>query len=98
MLGQQRGAVIVIAGIRRLDAGIGLRWQRADYIGELHISQPCHPVIGGLARPHPVTGHSRISAGATGALAPVIPCSKDGAVLANGEIGLPLGARGRIGV
>src|SRR5262249_5770080 len=29
---------------------------------------------------------------------PVIPSSKDGAVLANGEIGLPLGARGRIGV
>src|SRR5919109_2940448 len=92
MLGQQRGAVVVVANVAPHDKRITLGWQRTDYVRERIVRQPGHAVVVGLARPHPVTrrGWVTILAVAVGALTCVIPCREQGAGWADRKVRLPL--------
>ena len=98
MLGEQRRAVVVVARIGRLDTVVWLRRQRGDYVREHIVRQPCHTVVVGLARPHPVTGDASVTNLAVGALARVIPCRPERAGRADREVGLPLRTVRGIGV
>jgi hypothetical protein len=79
MLGEDCGAVVVIAGIGRHDARVDLGGEWADYVRERHVSQPGRTVVGGLACPHPVTGDCWVTIGTAGALACVVPHGEEGA-------------------
>ena len=98
MLGEDRGAVVVIALIVRLDVPVGLRRERADYVRERIISQPGHAVVVGLARPHSVARNRRDAHRAAGGLALVVPDGEESASVADGKIGLPLKAGSSIGI
>src|SRR5438105_217060 len=98
MLGEDRGAVVVIALIIRLDVPVGLARERADYVGEHIISEPCHTVVVGLACPHPVARNARVAHRAGGGLALVVPDGEESASVADGKIGLPLKAGSGIGI
>ena len=98
MLGGYRGAIIVVARIGRLDAVIRLRRQRADNVRECIVRQPRRAVIGGFARPHPVTGNGRVAPGAASTLARVIPRRQEAAGRADREVRLPLRTDRGIGV
>src|SRR5947209_16247179 len=90
MLGDDRSAVIVVARIGPLDVEVGLRRQRTNYVRQRIVSQPCHAVVVGLARPHPVTGNARVSISAVGALARVIPRRQESTGITDRNVGLPL--------
>ena len=98
MLGQQRGAVVVVSRVSRLDPRVRLRWQRSDDVREHVIWQPARAVVVGLARPHPVTRNGRVTSSAACALASVIPRRKERAGGAHRQVNLPLRPRGSIGV
>src|SRR5438105_5340629 len=91
-LGEDRSAIVVIAYVAPYDERIALRWQRTDYVRERIVRQPAQAVVGGLARPHPVTrrGWVTILAVAVGALPRVIPCREEGAGWADRKVRLPL--------
>src|ERR1700757_2316493 len=98
MLARNRGAVVVVTCIGRLDPRIRLRWQRRDHVREHVVRQPASAVVVRLARKHPVTRSVWIASNAVGALARVIPCRQESAGRAYREIGLPLRTRRGIGV
>ena len=52
MLGEYRGAVVVVAHIDAYNARIGLQWQGAGYVRQGFVSQPGNAVIGRLPRMH----------------------------------------------
>src|SRR5262249_56916239 len=49
--------IVIVTRIGRLDPGVRLRRQRANYIRERLVRQPTHAIVGGTARPHPLTGN-----------------------------------------
>src|SRR6266480_1096228 len=98
MLGEDRGAVVVVARVGGKDAGVRLRRKRGDYVRKRIVRQPGRAVVIGLARPHPVTGSGRVTKSAVGALALVIPRRQESAGGAYREVRLPLSAGSSIGV
>ena len=63
-----RGAIVVVARIVRLDRCVGLTRKRADYIAEGHVGKPGHTVVGGLARQHLITRNGWVAYRAGGEL------------------------------
>jgi hypothetical protein len=98
VIGGYRGAVVVVARIGRLDAVIRLCRERGDNVRECIVRQPRRAVIGGFARPHPVTGNGRVAPGAASTLARVIPRRQEAAARADREVRLPLRTDRGIGV
>src|SRR5437667_7120240 len=90
MLGKNGRPIVVIARVARHNKRIALSWQWCDHIAEGHIGEPGCAIVSRLARPHPVAGDARVTLGATGALAPVIPHGENGATRANRNVRLPL--------
>src|SRR6267378_1913593 len=99
VLGEYRGAVVVVARVERLDARVALQRQRTDYIRGRFVSQPGHAVIGRLPGMHLVAKIAG-TRGLTAGRCPwclVIPRGEESASFADREVGHPLGL-GRIGV
>src|SRR5207244_1041460 len=90
MLGGDRGTIVVVTHIVRLDVPVRLSRERAHYIRQCIIRQPGCAVVVGLARPHLVTGNTRVTNGAAGAVARVIPRRQEGARGADRQVSLPL--------
>src|SRR4030095_14666186 len=85
-------AVVVIARVFRYDAWVRLARKRGDYVAKLHVGEPGHALVSGLARPHPVAWNVGVTLGAAGGLTLVIPDRQKAAVLCDREVGLPLSA------
>ena len=85
-----RRAIVVVARVARHDVRVALSWQGAHHVRKRIVSQPGHAVVVGLARPHPVAGDARVTFGATGALARVVPRGEEGACVADRKVRLPL--------
>jgi hypothetical protein len=71
--GGYRDLVVVVAPA--YIARFRLRWQRTDYVGERHVRQPGHTVVGGLTRKH-LVARGVNARGASPASTLVIPDSK----------------------
>src|SRR5262249_55473513 len=93
VLDEQRGAVIVVAHIGRLDAWVALQRQRASYIRERIVSQPRKTVVIGLARMHLVAGGTGAGRLTTGRYprSLVVQGGEKVACLTDRKIRLPLG-------
>ena len=98
MLGEQRGAVVIIARVITKDVRVLFRRQGADYVRKLHVALPGRAAVVGLVRPHPVARNSRVALRAAGALPRVIPDSQEGASRADRKVRLPLRTGSGIGV
>ena len=75
-----RGAgIIIVARISRLDPRVRLQRQWSDYVREGIVRQPGPSVIGGSARPHPVTWRAGAGWLATGScpLSLIVPDGKE---------------------
>src|SRR6266480_2613637 len=92
MLGQQRGAVVVVAHVAPHDVRVVLCRQRTDYIRQRVVRQPTQAVVVRLARPHPVTGTGWVTILTVGveALTRVIPRCQKGAGRTHRQVRLPL--------
>src|SRR6266571_9311017 len=98
MLGKDRRAVVIVAHIAVYDPWVELRRQGGDYIREHIVRQPTHPVVVGLARPHPVTRRVGTWRTATPGLSRIIPHRKQRASRADRKVRLPLGTGSCVGV
>jgi len=75
-----RGAgIVIVACIGRLDPRVWLQRQWSDYVREGIVRQPGRSVIGGSARPHPVTRRAGAGWLATGScpLSLIVPDGKE---------------------
>src|SRR6202043_953649 len=92
MLGGDRSAIVVVARIGALDVPVRLLWQRADYVRQRIVRQPCRAIVIGLARKHLVArgGWATISAVGVAAHARVIPRRQQGAPRADRQVRHPL--------
>ena len=96
VLGEYRGAVVVVAHIGWLDARIALQRQRTGYIRGRFVSRPGHAVIGRLPGMHLIAkggGTARLATGRCSRCL-VIPRGEEGASFADREVGHPLGLGG----
>src|SRR5262245_18145936 len=93
VLVRRRTGIIIVARIGRLDTRVGLRRQRANRIRERLVRQPTCAVVGGSARPHPVTWNAGITTSAAGTLACVVPYGENSAIWADRKVGLPVRRR-----
>src|SRR6266496_3349588 len=93
MLVRRGTGIVIIARIGGLNTRVRLRRQRANHIRERLIRQPTRAVVGGPARPHPVTRNGGITTSAADTLACVIPYSEDSATGTDRKIGFPLRPR-----
>src|SRR5882757_1301819 len=96
MLGKQCRAIVVVARVACDNVRVALSWKWCNHIAEIHIGKPGCAVIGGLASPHPVARNSRVTLGATGALARVIPHGENSATGTDRDVRLPLRTRSGI--
>ena len=93
MLVRRGTGIVIITCIGRLNTRVRLCWQRANHIRERLVRQPTRAIVGGPARPHPVTGNGGTTASAAGTLACVIPDGEDSATGADRKVRLPLRPR-----
>ena len=68
------------------------------HIAEGHVGEPSRAVVGGLTCPHLVARNARVTSGAGGATARVIPHREDSATRADRDVRLPLRTGRGIGV
>ena len=99
MLIYRGSGIVIVPRIHRLYARIRLKRQRRNYVREAVVIQPGRTVIGGSARPHPVTRRTRTGRLTTSRcpFALVIPHREKAAGRAHRNVRLPLGF-GRIGI
>jgi len=93
VLGEYRGAVVVVARVERLDTRVALQRQRTGYIRGRFVSPPGRAVIGGLPGMHLITkiaGTRRLTAGRC-PWCLVIPRGEESASFADREVGQSTG-------
>src|SRR5437763_11690048 len=90
MFSRDRGTIIIVSRIHRLNRCIWLTGKRTDYIAKGHVRKPGNAVVRGLARKHLVAWNGRVAFGAAGTPAPVIPHREEGATRAHRDVRLPL--------